>query len=119
MTLLRTFWEAAIAVDPEGATPLHEGSRMRFCGEGELAGLWEAAGLSDVRSGSFTVAADYASFEDLWQPFAAGVGPSGAYFSSLDETAREAVLDEWRRLLGSPAGALRLTARAWYAVGRA
>jgi hypothetical protein len=49
----------------------------------------------------------------------AGVGPSGAYFTSLADPVRAALLGEWRRLLGSPAGAFRLTAHAWYAVGRA
>ena len=62
---------------------------------------------------------DYSSFEDVWRPFAAGVGPSGAYFCSLDEELRAALLAEWERRLGSPSGAFRLTARAWYAVGRA
>jgi SAM-dependent methyltransferase len=119
MTVLHTFWDAAIAIDPARAAPLHEGSRMRYCGDGELAGLWEASGLSDVHAGGLTVSADYSSFEDLWQPFAAGVGPSGAYFAALDDTARNRLLAEWHGRLGSPSGPFRLAARAWYAVGRA
>jgi SAM-dependent methyltransferase len=119
MTILRTFWDAAIAADPGRATALDEGRGMPYCREGELARLWETVGLGDVQAGAFSVAADYESFEDLWQPFAAGVGPSGVYFAALDPAGRERLLAEWERRLGSPAGAFRLTARAWYAVGRA
>jgi SAM-dependent methyltransferase len=119
MTLLRTFWDAATAVDPEGALSRDEGRIMRYCDEGGLSGLWEGAGLTSIRTGALTVAADYERFEDLWEPFEAGVGPSGAYVLSLGPDTRQALLDDWRRRLGSPSGAFRLTARAWYAVGRA
>ena len=118
MTLLRTFWDAANAVDPEGAFSRDEGRMMRYCDEGGLSGLWEAAGLTSIRGGALTVDADYESFEELAEPFGAGVGPSGAYLVSLAEDTRRALLDEWRRRLGPPSGAFRLTARAWYAVGR-
>jgi SAM-dependent methyltransferase len=118
MTILRTFWDAAVAVDPDRAAALDEGLRMPYCGEGDLARLWETVGLGGVQSGALNVAADYESFEDLWQPFAAGVGPSGGYFAALDPATRESLLAEWERRLGSPAGPFALTARAWYAVGR-
>jgi len=48
MTMLRTFWEAAAALDPEGATPLMEAHTMRFARPDELASLWQSAGLRDV-----------------------------------------------------------------------
>jgi SAM-dependent methyltransferase len=119
MTLLRTFWDAAAAVDPARGAVLDEGRVMRHCGEGELGPLWRQAGLREVETGALVVRARYASFEDLWMPFAAGVGPSGAYFVSLPEPAREALLDEWHRRLGSPAAGFELSARAWYVLGRA
>jgi SAM-dependent methyltransferase len=101
---------------------VREMHRVTRSGGAVAAAVWDYAGgmtLHDVRSGSFTVGAGYESFDDLREPFAAGVGPSGAYLTALDGRAREDVLAEWRRRLGAPSGAFRLTARAWYAVGRA
>ena len=92
---------------------------MRYCGEGELAPLWDGAGLQDVTSGALVMRAHYETCADLWKPFATGVGPSGAYFASLPEMLRADLLDQWCRRLGSPPGAFELTARAWYVVGRA
>jgi hypothetical protein len=116
MTLLRTFWDAAAAVDPAAAA-LDEGRTMAYCRESELADLWRAAGLRDVRFGEIVVRARFSSFEDLAEPFAAGVGPSGAHFIGLARDRQEALLAEWRRRLGSPASAFELSARAWYAAG--
>jgi SAM-dependent methyltransferase len=119
MVLLRTFWDAAAAVDPARGAGLDEGRTMRYCSPEELGALWEAVGLLGVTTGSLRVTARYESFEDLWAPFAAGVGPSGAYLASLSPELRGTLLDEWRRRLGSPSGAFELSARAWYACGRA
>ena len=91
MTLLRAFWDAAREVDSERAAALDEGVVMRWCREGELAELWHAAGLSDVRDGQIVVRASYPGFEELWSPFLAGVAPSGAYCKSLDEDRRAAL----------------------------
>ena len=57
MTLLRAFWDAAREIDPERGDRGDEGVVMRWCGEGELADLWRAAGLRDVRFGSLVVSA--------------------------------------------------------------
>ena len=107
----RTWWI------PRGRSRADEGGSCATARVGSPAS-GEAAGPTSIRDGALTVAVDYESFEELWEPFAAGVGPSGAYLASLAEDTRRALLDEWRRRLGSPSGAFRLTARAWYAVGR-
>ena len=115
MTMLRAFWDAARSLD--AAAP-DEGAEMEYCREGELGALWEAAGLADVQHGALVVEADYDDFDDYWWPFTTGVAPSGAYCAALDPERRERLRDAvWHRL-GSPAGAFRLAARAWYAVGR-
>jgi SAM-dependent methyltransferase len=119
MTLLRTFWEAAAAVDPGGSGPADERTTMRFMGEGELAELWRQAGLAEVEEGQLVVSADYESFDDLWEPFTKGVGPAGAYATSLDPERQEALRAELARRVGDPEGEFRLSARAWYAVGTA
>ena len=117
MTMLTTFWEAAAAVDERGAAVRDERTRMRFGEPGELAELWEGAGLRDVEHGQMVVSAAYQDFDDLWAPFLAGVGPAGDFAASLEPDAQAAMREEYRRRLGSPEGPFELQARAWYAVG--
>jgi ubiquinone/menaquinone biosynthesis C-methylase UbiE len=119
MTLVRTFWDAAAALDPEGAGPLAETYTMRFSRPDELEALWQGAGLDDVDIGAIVVEAAYDDFDDLWSPYPAGVGPAGAYASSLGDEARAALREEFRRRLGQSEGPFTLSARAWRAVGRA
>jgi SAM-dependent methyltransferase len=117
MTLLRAFWDAAREVDPLRAASADEGTVMPWCADGELAALWRAAGLDDVRFGPLVVRATYTDFEDLWSPFPTGVAPSGAFCKSLDEVRRAALHDAYRRRLGVGDGPFELTARAWAVAG--
>jgi SAM-dependent methyltransferase len=117
MTLLRAFWDAAKEVDPQRGAALDEGAVMPWCGDGDLAKLWSQTDLADVRFGPLAVEADYAGFDDLWSPFPAGVGPSGAYCESLSLEQQTALRAAYRRLLGVGDEPFRLTARAWAAVG--
>jgi SAM-dependent methyltransferase len=117
MTMLRTFWEAAVALDPEGAEPLIEAHTMRFAHPDELAALWSGAGLHQVEVTPLDVEASYDDFDDLWAPFPTGVGPAGSYAASLDDYAQTALRNEFARRLGRPEGAFTLSARAWCAVG--
>jgi SAM-dependent methyltransferase len=116
MMLLRAFWAAAREVDEDGAAA-DEAEVMQWCGEGDLAELWERVGLADVRFGALTVRAAYDGFEDLWWPLPTGVGPAGAYTKSLDDERRAALHDALRRRLGVGDEPFELTARAWAAVG--
>jgi SAM-dependent methyltransferase len=116
MRLLRAFWAAAREVDEDGAAA-DEAEVMQWCGEGDLAELWERVGLADVRFGALTVRAAYDGFEDLWWPLPTGVGPAGAYTKSLDDERRAALHDALRRRLGVGDEPFELTARAWAAVG--
>jgi SAM-dependent methyltransferase len=117
MTMLRVFWEAAAALDPERAEPLMEEHTMRFARPEELAALWRGAGLDDVDVSPIDVEASYDDFGDLWAPFPTGVGPAGAYTASLGEEAQRALRDEFARRLGQVNGPFALSARAWCAVG--
>jgi hypothetical protein len=92
---------------------------MRWCAEGELAQLWREAGLQDVRFGALTVAAQYASFDDLWAPLPTGIGPAGAFCTSLDGERQEALRAACRRRLGVGDDPFELTARAWAVAGTA
>jgi SAM-dependent methyltransferase len=119
MTLLRAFWDAAAELDPEGVQGVDERTRMRFGRDGELGELWRQAGLAEVEEGEIVVSAEYEDFDDLWDPFTTGVGPAGRYAASLDPERQEALRSGFRRALAVPDGAFRLSARAWFAVGRA
>jgi ubiquinone/menaquinone biosynthesis C-methylase UbiE len=110
MLMLRTFWDAALALDPDAPT---EGRTMRFRTPGELQDLWSSAGLQDIDTAALVVNARYTDFEDFWEPFTLGVGPGGAYCVSLDAERQDALREECRRRLGNPEGPFTLTARAW------
>jgi SAM-dependent methyltransferase len=117
MTLLRAFWDAAREVDPERGAVADEGVVMRWCAEGELGELWQAAGLRDVRTGALVVSAAYADFDDLWAPLPTGIAPSGAFCKSLDTDGQAQLREAYRHRLGVGEGPFELTARAWAAVG--
>jgi hypothetical protein len=119
MPLLQSFWDAALAVAPERAVSLDEGRRIGYRAPSELADLWEAWGLHEVSTGQLSVKTNYEGFDDLFAPFAAGAGHSGASFLALDESKQRRLRAEAHRLLGRPDGPLTLRARAWWVRGRA
>jgi SAM-dependent methyltransferase len=115
MRMLRLFWDAALAVDPDAPD---EATERSFGREGELAELLVQVGLGDVVSGALEVEARYESFEDFWEPLLGGPGPAGAFCVSLDPERQARLRELLRVRLGSPEGSFTLPARAWYAVGR-
>jgi SAM-dependent methyltransferase len=117
MTFLRRFWDAVVAVDASAAAR-DEGRCMPLCAPDELAGLWSAVGLLDVSVSPVVVSGRYEGFEDLWEPLEHGVGPSGAYVTTLPPSQRAAVKQELRRRLHVADDPFQLTARAWIATGR-
>ena len=116
MTMLRAFWDAALELDPDAPD---EGRTMRFCTPAELAALWRGAGLREVATAEIVVEAGYDGFDDWWEPFTAGLAPSGAYCAGLGDDARAALREACVRRLGAPAGPFTLTARAWLVTGAA
>jgi ubiquinone/menaquinone biosynthesis C-methylase UbiE len=118
MPLLRAFRDAALAVAPEHAGAIDDARRVGYERPDELAEQWHARGLVDVSTGELWVSADYESFDDLFQPFTAGTGHSGACYTSLDRAGQSRLRHETHHRLGEPDGAFTLTARAWWARGR-
>ena len=116
MTLLRTFWDVALAVDPEGAGSLDEANQL-LADQFQLGELWRACGFTAVSLGQVVISAVYKDFDDCWAPFAAGVGPSGAYAAALPPEGQEALRTELFKRLGSPDTFFELTAKAWYVAG--
>lgn len=112
MPLLRSLWDAARAIAPEAMASVAEQAQVGLSDVEVLREWWTGAGLRDVTLGEFEVAADYDDFDDLWAPFAAGVGHSGQLYVSLEPEQQVAVRADARRRLGSPDGAFRLAAKA-------
>lgn len=115
MELMRIFWDAAVALDPDAAK-LDEGVRFPLCRPEALEQLFTGAGLQGVEVRPVDIPTPFADFEDYWQPFLGGQGPAPAYAMSLDEAARARLRDRIRARLPMKAdGSISLTARAWAA----
>ena len=113
MPLLRSFWDAAVAVSPERAGALSEAQRVGHYGPEKLEALWRGAGLTKISTGEILVEAAYESFDELFQPFEAGPGHSGACFGSLNEADQARLRDQVFVALGEPQAPFTLSARAW------
>lgn len=113
MELMRYFWDAVVALDPQSAK-LDEGLRFPLCRPEALAALFERTGLRDVRTAAIDVPTPFASFDDYWRPFLGGQGPAPAYAVSLDEPRRERLREHIRERMPAQAdGSISLIARAW------
>jgi hypothetical protein len=117
MRMLRIFWDAAVAVDPE-AGKLDE-AHMPLCRAGELPALWRQCGLEVVREQPIDISMRFDSFADYWNPFLLGQGPAGAYVRRLSHDSLQALRNEVKRRLSAPAedAPLVLPARAWSVFG--
>jgi SAM-dependent methyltransferase len=118
MEMIRHFWDAAIAIDPE-ARAADEARRFPICQPDALESIAIAAGLGEVSCCAIDVPTEFKDFDDYWTPFLSGEGPAPGYCASLDETRRarlrEALL---ARLPILPDGTISLIARAWATRGR-
>jgi SAM-dependent methyltransferase len=104
---LSLFWRVAQDIDPSApGEAVLAGTR-----EGHLAELCEAADLTHIEPSSLTVRTPFATFTDWWEPFTLGVGPAGAYVTSLDEAQREVLRTRCEQRL--PAAPFEVAASAW------
>jgi SAM-dependent methyltransferase len=108
MQMLRAFWDSAGSLDPEAPDEVG----MRFRTTGELEELWRAVGLSDVQTGELVVETSYSGFDEFWESFTLGVGPAGAYTTSLDPDRQQVLRDDVHARLGTPDGPFTLSALA-------
>jgi SAM-dependent methyltransferase len=115
MEMLRGFWDAALAIDPDAPD---EARTLRFGRRGEIAELFSTVGLNEIAESTLRVASTYTSFDELWDGFLAGVGPAGAYCVALSDDNRGRLRTELYARFGSPTGSLTLEAVARCAVGR-
>ena len=110
---LSLFWTAARDVDPGVVDESHRaGARV-----GHLSELFAEAGLREVEQTILSIEREHAGFEEWWEPYTGGVGPAGAYVSTLSPQHKDELRDRCRALL--PDGPFVLVSRAWAARGRA
>jgi hypothetical protein len=118
MQFIRTFWDAAIALDA-AAGSLHQGERFPLARPDALAALFESASLQDVASRSIEIPTRFADFDDFWAPFLGGTGPAPSYVATLDDQRRTALRERLRVSVPTePDGSIPLYARAWAVRGR-
>ena len=119
MTVLRAFWDAAIATGAPDAAEYDQAKSRAYANPDDLRELWTSAGLDNVMTGELIAGAQYAGFDDLWVPLTIPDGAPGRFLVTLDAGQQDVLEHELRRRLGNPNGRFRLTARAWYVVGYA
>jgi len=112
MTMLNTFWSAVREIVPDAGGEHRRPGTAR----GDIAAHLERAGLQDVEDGDVGARAEYAGFDDFWNPFTFAVGPAGQFLRTLDPERQAAVREGCRRALPAD-GPFALDARAWFARG--
>ena len=118
MQLMRYFWDAAIALDPNAAS-LAEGLRFPLCQPEPLRQLFEAAKLNHVEVIAIDVPTVFRDFDDYWSPFLGGQGPAPSYVTSLNEERRHELREKIRASLPIASdGTIPLLARAWAVLGK-
>lgn len=117
MQLIRHFFDAAVALDPN-ADELDEGRRFPICQPEVLGQLFESTGLHNVEVRPIEVPTVFRDFDDYWSPFLGGQGPAPSYAMSLSAERRVALRERIRAGLPfAPDGSIPLVARAWAARG--
>jgi SAM-dependent methyltransferase len=120
MQMMRRFWDAAIALDPDGAGGKDEALRFGLCRPDPLRALFDGAGLREVEVRAIEVPTLFRDFDDYWAPFLAGGAPAPAYAMGLDEEHRTALRERLRTFLPTASdGSIALAARAWAVRGTA
>jgi SAM-dependent methyltransferase len=100
-------WQAVRELDPAA----HDESGLAGVREGHLVSLFADAGMAGAHATTLTVRAEYDSFEDWWEPFMQGVGPAGAYVTSLAGEPRARLRERLIELAGEPP--VEISATAW------
>lgn len=89
----RMMWDTVAALDERAKLMRGQYFFQPMMRPDEMRNSFVEHGLADVEQVSLLIRMDYASFEDYWEPIAAGEGPLGKYVASLDP-ARRAKADQ-------------------------
>jgi ubiquinone/menaquinone biosynthesis C-methylase UbiE len=116
---MRMVWDTVAMLDERAAE-----MRGRYCFQpmmqpNEMRDAFLAHGLTDVEQAELTIRMDYESFDDFWEPIAAGEGPLGKYVGPLDGAQRKKTDAAVRAAYeaGRPDGPRSFAAVAWACKG--
>ena len=113
MQLMRYFWNAAVALDPNART-LDEAHRFPNCRPEALLALFQNGGFDRTECRIFDVPTVFRDFDDYWSPFLGGQGPAPTYCCALSENQRDSLRERVRAMLPiENDGTIRLIARAF------
>jgi SAM-dependent methyltransferase len=98
MSLIRRFWDAAVALDAS-ASARDEGRRFPLCRPEPLSRLFGGAELEDVQVLALEVPTVFRDFDDYWSPFLGGQGPAPGYAMSLTDERRVVLRERIRASL--------------------
>ena len=108
---LSVFWAAARQLDAD----VDDESTYAGANEGDLARLFDSAGLHRIEDGVISVEVEHPTFEEWWEPFTLGVGVVGDYMKRLDDGHQLELRQRCREM--QPAAPFVVTAVAWAARG--
>lgn len=116
------FWLAAEAVAPQ-AVARHRANnsqlRQRPASLQDLAALWIASGLEEVRTATLELSMTFGSFDDYWLPFLGGATPTSTLAAAIDKETGGALARALHDKITDiqPDGSFALPARAWSVAG--
>ena len=117
MQMMRHFWNAAAALDPD-ARDRDEGRRFPLCSPGALIELFQHAGLRGVEVRPIDIDTHFKDFDDYWIPFLSGQAPAPGYAMSRTEEQRAQLRERiYNSLPFAVDGSIPLVARAWAVKG--
>ncbi|RXH12443.1 class I SAM-dependent methyltransferase [Bradyrhizobium guangzhouense] len=120
LVAFRMVFDAAAMLHPRGESQRARNYTRPLSRPGELAGVWEDAGLVDVLQEMRTIRMDFTSFEDFWRPAEGSEGPVAEFVRTLDGADRSKLRNAVRSayLDGEDDGARSYAATAWVVRGR-
>ncbi len=117
MQMMRHFWDAATAMNPDDAK-LDEAERFPLCQPESLTALFREVGLNAVAVRAIQIRTVFRDFDDDWLPFLGKQGAAPTYLASLDDVRRDRIREALRaRLAVAADGSISLMARAWAVQG--
>lgn len=116
----RLVFDAAALIHPGGNAARAVACTRPLSRPGELADLWQAAGLVDVVQDMLTIRMDFACFRDFWAPVEGRDGPVAPYVRGLGPRVRMRLRSavEQAYLAGAADGPRSYAATAWVVKGR-
>jgi len=112
---MRMMWDTVAVLDESANLPRGQYCFQPMMRPDEMRNSFVEHGLVNVEQTSLLIRMEYDSFEDYWEPIAAGEGPLGKYVTSL-EPSRRAKADQAVRAAyegGQPDGSRSFVAVAW------